>query len=121
MVSSEKLDKYVNLSREIPAGEIGVYAERWDMLVAENAPLRAVISGVPTSVDEDFYDIFLKRYIPKEPFKQSEWIGNTIGETELGVYSSWYQYRAQKMIDDGIVTVVKDSKEKMKRILQRKV
>lgn len=119
MVHSEKIDEYLNFSRIIPAGEIGVYAQRWDMLVHENAPLRAVISGVPTSVNEDFYDIFLKRYMPNEPFRQSELIGTTMRETDLGVRSSWYEYRVQKMIDDGIITVVKNSKEKMRRILKK--
>lgn len=114
------LGEYLDLQRLMDKNEIKLYAEHWDELVEENAPLRAVISGVPTSVDEDFYDRFLDRNLPDEPIKEAVLIGNTMSAYTLGIYSSWLEIRIQKMIDCGKIKVVTDSDEQaVQRVIQR--
>ncbi len=102
------------------AEEIRLYAEYWERLVSENAPLRAVVSGYPISVEEDFYDSFLLKNLPDEPVREATVIEKTIHPARLGIHVSWLEYRIQKMIDGGYITVIKEHKEAMKRIIQRK-
>ena len=114
------ISKFVDTMTLMDKNEIKLYAEHWQKLTDENAPLRAVISGVPTSVDEDFYDRFLEHNLPKEPLKESELIGNTLGAYNLGISCCWLEHRVQSMIDEGKIRVVKDSDvEAIKRIIQR--
>ena len=119
MMHGESIPRYTDLTREIQKGEIELYAERWDKLVEENYPLRAVISGLPTSVSENFYDVFIERSLPKEPIKQAHLIGNVMSEDQLGVVSSWYENRVQAMIDSGMIKVIEDAEESNRRTIQR--
>lgn len=119
-VNQTRLGEYFEAERLMGKNEINLYAEHWKKLVEENAPVRAVISGVPTSVDIDFYDRFIEHNLPDEPLKEAMLIGNTMDAYHLGVYSSWLEYRVQCMIDEGKIKVVEDSDERaMLRVIQK--
>lgn len=118
--NQRSLGNYIEEQRLMTAEEIRLYAEYWDRLVSENAPLRAVVSGYPISVEEDFYDSFLLKNLPDEPVREATVIEKTIHPARLGIHVSWLEYRIQKMIDGGYITVIKEHKEAMKRIIQRK-
>lgn len=81
-------------------------AVEWQALVRENAPLRAMVNGVLVGVEEDFYDEFLHRCMPKGEFLMARWIGTVLNRYDFGVGDGWYARRIRKMIEEGEVETV---------------
>lgn len=113
-------EELVKREEKLSQERIELYAMHWEKLVEENAPLRAVISGVPTSVGEDFYDYLILRELAGKPIEQNELIFRIMSETHFGVYGFWYKYRIRELIKNGLIEVVEDSDEEKNRILKRK-
>lgn len=78
----------------------------WRSAAKENAPLRVVINGRLTSVDEDFYDPLLRACMTEEPMTMGRLIGKVLGKHPVGVSDSWYARRIRAMIDSGELKVV---------------
>lgn len=77
-----------------------VYANIWNSLVRENAPLRAVINGRLIGVPNDFYDFALRANIPDGEFMIARLIGKTLGQI-TGVGDRWLFLRIQAMLETG--------------------
>lgn len=105
------LDAYFGCQRKLDAAEIRAYAAHWDQITKENAALRAVLSGFPISVSEDFYDDFLQKQIPETPFREGQLIQNTYAAYHLGVNAAWLELRIQRMIDSWGLVVMDASDE----------
>lgn len=107
-VSPMQIAQFLPLQREISAIERRMLAGRWSDLAAENAPLRAQINGKLFSVDEDFYDRFIRRCLPQSNFLMAQLIGEVMCAFSLGVYDWWYALRIEKMVKSGELLLVKD-------------
>ena len=113
--------EHFGVKKRLENAEIRLYADKWNELVNEDAPLRASISGFPVSVSEDFYDSFLIESLSNEPIYEAKVIGNTMEKYDFGISVCWYEHRIQHMIDEGKVVVVEEApkdKDKMHRIIQ---
>ena len=66
----EEVPRYLHEVPLSPARR-GELAGRWEALVEENAPLRAVVNGQAVSVGEDYYDSILDTLMGEKPFKVS--------------------------------------------------
>ena len=73
--NGDRIDAFLPATQRLEHREMAVYAEYWQRLVKENAPLRAVIAGLPVSVSENFYDRFLYEFIPDKPIRLGTLIG----------------------------------------------
>lgn len=82
------------------------YARLWNKLVSENAPLRAVINGKLCSVDEQFYDYFLKKSIPNGPVRIGYVIGTALANGPRGINDWWYANRLRRMIATGEIIMI---------------
>ena len=84
---------------------------KWSQLQNENAPLRAMLNGKLQSVSEDIYDSFIFREIAEQPeqFKMALVIGNVLGKYQLGISDVWISSRIDKMIENGILDIIKDA------------
>lgn len=111
-VSPVQIADFLPLQREISAIERRMLMGRWCDLAAENSPLRAQINGKLVSVDEDFYDPFIRRCLPQGNFLMAQLIGEVIGTFSLGVCDSWYALRIEKMLESGELLLVKDDTQK---------
>lgn len=81
----------------------------WSQLRAENAPLRAIISGRLCSVGEDFYDPFIRAHIPDGTFRVAQLIGDVLGQCQLGIGDWWIAKRIQAMVNHGeLITVTEN-------------
>lgn len=105
------------MTRRVPYVELMYYAERWARLVKENAPLRACINGVLTSVGETFYDDIIISYLRGEQLTESELIGRFMGESNLGLNHNLVVWRVEEMIESGRIEVVSGS-ETEKKVLR---
>ncbi len=106
---------YYRGTGEIPAEEFGAmaqyeepisklqriaYANTWNDLVRDNAPLRVIINGSVIGVPDDFYDFALRGNIPDGEFKVAQLIGKTLIQIS-GVGDRWLFQRMQTMIQSG--------------------
>ena len=79
-----------------------------------------MISGIPVSVPEDFYDGFLESCIPEEPTAEARILGEFLSRYYFSVSSAYLEIRIQRMIDEKKLRVIRDSKTSaMKRVLAR--
>lgn len=106
-------DMLVKLSlreRAMDAPERTAMAQEWERLARENAPLRVVLNGHIYSVDEDFYDPFLRQYIPEEECRVAEIIGRALGYGPAGLHDFWYAKRLRSLLDSGELKMVREAK-----------
>lgn len=112
------------LGKRLPAFLLHAMADRWKMLQAENAPLRAVINGQLVSAPDTLYDDFIKREIfaQAKEFMQAEVIGRVLGKYQLGISDSWVALRMEQMIQNKMLEPVTQaaSKEPFYRRILRK-
>lgn len=108
------------MTRRVPYVELMYYAERWACLTKENAPLRACINGVLTSVSDAFYDDLIISYQRGEQLTVSELIGRFMGESNLGISHNLVVWIVEEMIKSGKLEVVKDDEIAKKRVLMVK-
>ena len=120
LISPENLSKYIVETKKIQQEEILLCADWWKKLEAENAPMRAVISGRPISVDEDFYDEFIEKSLPEDPIKQNRFESILMGCLGFGLSHLIYKSRIQALIDRGEIEVVEDSEDQGKRIIKKR-
>lgn len=103
-------------------GMLAACAMQWAQLCEENAPLRAVVNGRVQSVQEDFYDAFIRKEIAGQPdeFHMARMIGSVIGKYRLGIGDAWIAKRAEKMIERGELEDVRSGDEGSYRRMLRK-
>ncbi|MDR3543501.1 MAG: DUF3658 domain-containing protein [Desulfosporosinus sp.] len=87
-----------------------VYANIWNDLVRENAPLRAVINGRLIGVPKDFYDSALRAYMPDGEFMVAQLVGKTLGQIP-GVGDRWLFQRIQAMLQSGELVLASTATE----------
>lgn len=118
-LDSDNAGRIVESAVKLTTGEIKMYAEEWERLKQENAPLRTVIAGKIVSVSEFFYDTTIWRYIPTEP-KAEERVFREALSAMPYIQQGWLTLRIQKMIDNGHIEVVKDNKNPAKRLIRKR-
>ena len=85
-----------------------VYANIWNGLVRENAPLRAVVNGTLMSAPVDFYDFALRANMPEGEFTIAMLIGRTLNYTP-GIGDLWLYIRAESMLQSGELVMVREA------------
>jgi hypothetical protein len=100
--------QFLPLEKQLSLIEKKIVSDYWHDLMEENAPLRAIINGKIISVQEDFYDFIITRNLPDKNFIMSRFIGELLGEYNLGISDSWYALRIDKMIEDNKLVVVEN-------------
>lgn len=107
-VHAGKLYKFLPLEKTIFKIEKQAYSTHWEVLMNENAPIRAIINGRLLSVVEDFYDPIIIKNIPSGEFVLARLIGEILIKYELGISDSLIASRIDKMISDKKLVIVND-------------
>ena len=116
-VSAEEFAVFLPYEKLLSKEEIHMYAMLWGILVEENSPLRAVVNNRVLSVQEDFYDFLIWKWLKDVPVKEARLIGDIIGHSQLGVGDWWYAGRIEYYIEQGKIQVVEDSENKYARMI----
>ena len=109
-VEPEAWDGLAAGRQEVPSILFRACRQEWESLQQENAPLRAVVNGTLMGVPETFYDHVLQWALDRQPEEVS--VGHLLAEAlsrQLGIGDGWFALRAEKLIQDGILTVVKEA------------
>lgn len=107
-LSAQEWSQVAGLSQKIPAALGQAMAACWQELRAQNAPLRAVISGRLVSAPAAFYDSLILRELEAEPqeFLEARLIGRLLGKYPLGLGDAFFALRLEQFIQDGILQEV---------------
>ncbi|WP_165815246.1 DUF3658 domain-containing protein [Levilactobacillus bambusae] len=94
----------------------------WDVLVAENAPLRVNVNGVIISVADSFYDQFVYASVQDTPTKLSAVVELTIEAGPGGMPLWWYLSRIDTLVANQMIEYVGDERDvadaEVKRVTQ---
>lgn len=118
-VNPGKFYQFLPLETRILKLEQKFIASKWTELKKQNTPIRAVINGKLTSVNEDFYDYFIRLNIPEGEFFMARLIGEVLGRYQLGVGDWWFAQRIRNMIVKGELEVVSDNEFDYSKILKK--
>ena len=90
----KKFPDFLKYEEKISENAHRMYRSRWKQLVAENAPLRAVINGKLVSAGEELYDFYILRELNtrEDVFHEAYLIGDILGKYQLGI-SDWLIHR----------------------------
>lgn len=112
-----------NLKLQSPASPLFLqsYASRWEALMQENAPLRAVLNGRLISAPEDLYDYYILQEIAaqEDEFLEAVVIGRVLGNHQLGIGDAWIALRIESFIQRGYLMPVSKAPEDMPRYHRR--
>lgn len=115
----EKFEKYLRFQRKLSADEVKHFSLEWQRLRSENAPLRAMLNGTVIGVPASFYDFLIWGHLGLAPKKEAVLIGEILRSNRIGVKDWWLASRIEHYIRTGKIKIIKDSKQKYARILQR--
>lgn len=104
-VGHEKILQFARDEKPLSRTEVIYYADLWEELAKENAPLRAVVNGRLISVPADFYDFMVERGIEERPFRAAKLLCHAM-DYQMGVSDDLFLESVQSMIDDGRLIVV---------------
>lgn len=116
-VLPEQWHQYIHLQKVMPKEVINSYADHWQKLKLENAPLRVVLNGKLVSVNEAFYDPFIEQCLMSldNEFTEAQCISKILNE-QLGIGLSIIRSRIEMMIQEGKLDVVDDVKGYQRRL-----
>jgi hypothetical protein len=110
---------FLEYERQLSQSKLKSDAGVWRRLVSENGSLRASVNGLLKTVSENFYDDFIRRYLPDEPIRMARIIGNVLGKEELKIYDFWIRHRLRQMILLGELVLVQGGEHEYEFILKK--
>ncbi len=114
-----KFHSFLKYETEILETERSIFRSYWKELQIANGPLRASINGKIMSVDASFYDMFIRRYIPKGEFLVARAIGEILGNGNLSIGEWWIRKRIELMIASGELTIVANHDSWYRMVLKK--
>lgn len=99
-VRPDEFELFLSFEKKLKTVEKELYAKRWQELVIENSPLRAIVNGILLSVPEIFYDHLVLSNLPDEDFVMDELIAELVGKYPIGVSDAWYAKRIRYLINN---------------------
>ncbi len=118
-IDSDHAGRIVESAELLSQDELRMYADEWERLKQENAPLRTVISGKIVSVGAGFYDGIILTNVPTEPTEEKAVFGMALSAMPY-IHLGWLTWRIQRLIEREYIVVEKDNEDPSKRLIRRK-
>ncbi|MBX4271504.1 DUF3658 domain-containing protein [Clostridium estertheticum] len=97
----ENIEKYAAAKRKLDSNEYKQFLDAWESLKKDDSVLRVLKDGKVKSVAENYFDIDILKYTPKEFRKSARIVGNVVGNSENKI-SDWYIFwRIKELIKAG--------------------
>lgn len=116
-VSAEEFAGFLSHERVLTKEEVRMYAMLWTELTEDNSPLRVVINGRITGVQDDFYDFLIWKRLTYKPIKEAKLIGDILGRFQIGIGDWWFARRIEYFIQQDKIKVLEDSENKYARVI----
>lgn len=102
-VSTEKLKDYLKIKRKVESKEYNDFINQWNSLKKGDSLLRIFNDGKVKSVKEDYFDIHILKFTPKEFRKSARTVGNAIGYSETRISDDYMFWRVQELVKLGML------------------
>ncbi len=97
----ENIEKYVAAKRKLDSNEYRELIDIWESLKKDNSILRVFNHGKVESVDENYFDIDILKYTPKEFRNPIRTIGDVLGKSEGRISDEYIFWRIKELIKSG--------------------
>ncbi len=109
-MAPRRLPGFAQTAVPLDRAERQALAHRWQTLMAENSPLRAVERGEVVSVSTDYYDDRLRREFPQTTCTVAELIGSAIGKQNICTGDWFLAQRVRAFLSTGELNMVEENK-----------
>lgn len=100
-VIPENIEKYVEAKRKLNLNEYRELLDNWELLKKDNSILRVIKDVKLESVDENYFDIDILKYTPKEFRNPIRTIGDVLGKSEERISDEYIFWRIKELIKAG--------------------
>lgn len=97
----ENIEKYAAAKRKLNLNEYRKLFDRWKLLKKDNSILRVIKDGKLESVDENYFDIDILKYTPKEFRNPTRTVGEVLGKSEERISDEYIFWRIKELIKTG--------------------
>lgn len=97
----ENIEKYVAAKRKLDLNEYKELLDRWAVLKEENSILRVIDGGKVESVNQNYFDIYILKYTPKEFRNYMRTIGDVLGRSEDTISDEYIFWRIKELVKSG--------------------
>lgn len=96
---------FLENERILQGWEVAGFAEQWQRLKTENAPLRVVEHGLVRSADSSYYDDRIRKEFPEDACSIAQIIGGALGKQGVLMGDVFLAKRIQFFLENGELTV----------------
>lgn len=97
----ENIEKYAAAKRKLELNEYKKLLDIWEALKKDDCKLRILKDGKVESVDENYYDMNILEYTPKEFRNPVRTIGDVLGRSEHSISDDYIFWRIKELIKAG--------------------
>ncbi|WP_244835032.1 DUF1835 domain-containing protein [Clostridium sp. BJN0001] len=97
-IMPEKFSEYIKVNKKITKDKYIELLAQWNMLKKEKSNLRIFKDEKVKNISEDYFDILILKYTPKEFKKSSRTIGDVLGNSEILISDSYIFWRVKELI-----------------------
>ncbi|MBU3101855.1 MULTISPECIES: DUF1835 domain-containing protein [Clostridium] len=95
------VDKYTSLKQKLNSNKYKQLLATWELLKNDNSILRVFKNEQIKSVDENYFDIDVLKYTPKEFTKSARIVGSVIGNSEIAISDEYILWRVKELVKCG--------------------
>lgn len=111
-IDLNEVSSMLSLAHKAEKEEMAFFAQEWERLSTENAPMRVMKNGKVISVSDDYYDEKILSFSGREPISMIELIGKSLGNIPDGLQIWFVRNRIYSMIESGKLKIVGRTKSK---------
>ncbi len=97
----ENIEKYAAAKRKLDSNEYRELLDAWESLKKDNSILRVLKDGKVESVNENYFDIDILKYTPKEFRNPIRTVGEVLGKSEERISDEYIFWRIKELIKAG--------------------
>ncbi|MBU3217245.1 DUF1835 domain-containing protein (plasmid) [Clostridium estertheticum] len=100
-VVPQYIDKYTSLKQKLNSNKYKQLLDTWELLKKDNSILRVFKNEQIKSVDENYFDIDVLKYTPKEFRKSASIVGSIIENSAVAISHDYVFWRVKELVKCG--------------------
>lgn len=102
-IMPDNIDKYISLKQKLDSNKYGELLSTWELLKKDNSILRIFKNEKIKSEDENYFDMDILKYTPKEFRKSARIVGSVMGNSEVEISDDYIFWRVKELVKSGKV------------------
>lgn len=97
----ECIEKYASFKQKLNSNKYREFLDAWELLKKDNSILRVFKDEEIKSEDENYFDIDVLKYTPKEFRKSARTVGQVIGKSDITISDDYIFWRVKELVKSG--------------------